>query len=137
MNLYKGTYFIAGILSIIGILLVGLVINGNIDQIETLLYIAYTILGLIISFVLFFTLKNIVSNKALLVSTLKVFGLFLVTALICYFLSSGEEEYLKDGTIAVTASASKLISTGLFMFYALILAASCIMVFFGIKNMNK
>ena len=51
MNLYKGTYFIAGILSIIGILLVGLVINGNIDQIETLLYIAYTILGLIISFV--------------------------------------------------------------------------------------
>ena len=44
MNLYKGTYYTAGTLSIIGILLVGLIINGNNNQIGTLLYIAYTIL---------------------------------------------------------------------------------------------
>ncbi|MGY8919792.1 MAG: hypothetical protein ACKVJ4_05440 [Flavobacteriales bacterium] len=137
MNLYKGTYYTAGILSIIGILLVGLIINGNNGQIGTLLYIAYTILTLIISFVLFFTLKNITSNKDLLVSTSKVVGIFFATALICYFvLSSGEETPLRDGNI-LSESGSKLISAGLFMFYALILAASCIMVFFGIKNMKK
>ena len=137
MNLYKGTYYTAGVLSLIGILLVGLIINGNNGWIGTLLYIAYAILFLIISFVQFFTLKNILSNKLLLLSSLKVGGIFLVTALVCYFvLSSGEETLLRDGNI-LSESGSKLISAGLFMFYALVLAALSIMVFFGIKNMKK
>jgi uncharacterized membrane protein len=63
MNLYKGTYYTAGVLSVIGICLVALIINGSNSQIGTLLYIAYAILGLIISFVLYFTVKNIASNK--------------------------------------------------------------------------
>lgn len=137
MNLYKGTYYTAGILSLIGIILVGLIINGSIGQIGVLLWIAYIILALIISFVLFFTLKNISSNKALLVSTSKVVGIFLVTALICYFaLSTGEETPLRDGNI-LSESGSRLVSAGLFMFYALMVAATCIMIFFGVKNMKK
>jgi len=137
MNLYKGTYYTAGILSLIGIILVGLIINGSIGQIGVLLWIAYIILALIISFVLYFTLKNISSNKALLVSTSKVVGIFLVTALICYFaLSTGEETPLRDGNI-LSESGSRLVSAGLFMFYALMLAATCIMIFFGVKNMKK
>ena len=137
MNLYKGTYYTAGILSLIGILLVGFIIQGSTDLISTLLYIAYIILALIISFVLFFTLKNITSNKDLLLSTTKVVGIFLGTALICYFvLSSGEETPLRDCNI-LSASGSKLVSAGLFMFYALIVAATCIMMFFGVKNMKK
>ena len=137
MNLYKGTYYTAGILSLIGIILVGLIINGSIGKIGILLWIAYIILALIISFVLFFTLKNISSNKALLVSTSKVVGIFLVTALICYFaLSTGEETPLRDGNI-LSESGSRLVSAGLFMFYALMVAATCIMIFFGVKNMKK
>ena len=137
MNLYKGTYYTAGILSLIGIILVGLIINGSIGQIGILLWIAYIILALIISFVLFFTLKNITSNKGLLVSTSKVVGIFFATALICYFvLSSGEETPLRDGNM-LSASGSKLVSAGLFMFYALILAATIIMMVFGVKNMKK
>ena len=137
MNLYKGTYYTAGILSLIGIILVGLIINGSIGQIGILLWIAYIILALIISFVLFFTLKNISSNKALLVSTSKVVGIFLVTALICYFaLSTGEETPLRDGNI-LSESGSRLVSAGLFMFYALMVAATCIMIFFGVKNMKQ
>ena len=137
MNLYKGTYYTAGILSLIGIILVALIINGSIGQIGILLWIAYIILALIISFVLFFTLKNISSNKALLVSTSKVVGIFLATALICYFaLSTGEETPLRDGNI-LSESGSRLVSAGLFMFYALMVAATCIMIFFGVKNMKK
>ncbi|MCH1547778.1 MAG: hypothetical protein L7S44_04385 [Flavobacteriaceae bacterium] len=137
MNLYKGTYYTAGVLSVIGICLVALIINGSNSQIGTLLYIAYAILGLIISFVLYFTVKNIASNKELLVSTSKVVGIFLSTALVCYFvLSSGEETVLRDGNI-LSESGSKLISAGLFMFYCLIFAASSIMLYFGLKNMKK
>tara|TARA_B100000780_G_scaffold29047_1_gene18418 strand:+ start:831 stop:1244 length:414 start_codon:yes stop_codon:yes gene_type:complete len=137
MNLYKGTYYTAGILSITGIILVALITNGNISQIGILLYVAYIILALIISSVLYFTIKNISSNKALLVSTSKVVGIFLVTALICYFaLSTGEETPLRDGNI-LSESGSRLVSAGLFMFYALMVAATCIMIFFGVKNMKK
>jgi hypothetical protein len=108
-----------------------------IGQISSLLYVAYTILAVIIAFVLFFTVKNIASNKTLLKSTLKTSGIFLVTALVCYFvLSSGEETPLRDGNM-LSASGSKLVSAGLWMFYALILAATSIMMFFGIKNMKK
>lgn len=137
MNLYKGTYYTAGILSITGIILVALITNGNISQIGILLYVAYIILALIISSVLYFTIKNISSNKALLVSTSKVVGIFLVTALVCYFaLSTGEETPLRDGNI-LSESGSRLVSAGLFMFYALMVAATCIMIFFGVKNMKK
>ena len=137
MNLYKGIKILAIALSLLGILFVGLIMLDFIDQISSLLYVAYTILVIIIGFVLYFTVKNIASNKTLLKSTLKTSGIFLLTALICYFvLSSGEETPLRDGNM-LSAAGSKLVSAGLFMFYALILAATCIMMFFGVKNMKK
>jgi hypothetical protein len=137
MNLYKGIKILAIALSLLGILFVGLIMLDFIGQISSLLYVAYTILVTIIGFVLYFTVKNIASNKTLLKSTLKTSGIFLLTALICYFvLSSGEETPLRDGNM-LSAAGSKLVSAGLFMFYALILAATCIMMFFGAKNMKK
>jgi hypothetical protein len=108
-----------------------------ISQISSLLYVAYTVLVVIIGFVLYFTVKNIASDKTLLKSTLKTSGIFLLTALVCYFvLSSGEETPLRDGNM-LSAAGSRLVSAGLFMFYALIVAATCIMMFFGVKNMKK
>tara|TARA_B110001452_G_scaffold20853_1_gene16761 strand:- start:66 stop:479 length:414 start_codon:yes stop_codon:yes gene_type:complete len=137
MNLYKGIKILAIALSLLGMLFVGLIMLDFIGQISSLLYVAYTILVTIIGFVLYFTVKNIASNKTLLKSTLKTSGIFLLTALICYFvLSSGEETPLRDGNM-LSAAGSKLVSAGLFMFYALILAATCIMMFFGVKNMKK
>ena len=137
MNLYKGIKILSIALSLLGILFVGLIMLDFIGQISSLLYVAYTILVTIIGFVLYFTVKNIASNKTLLKSTLKTSGIFLLTALICYFvLSSGEETPLRDGNM-LSAAGSKLVSAGLFMFYALILAATCIMMFFGLKNMKK
>ena len=137
MNLYKGIKILAIALSLLGILFVGLIMLDFIGQISSLLYVAYTILVTIIGFVLYFTVKNIASNKTLLKSTLKTSGIFLLTALICYFvLSSGEETPLRDGNM-LSAAGSKLVSAGLFIFYALILAATCIMMFFGVKNMKK
>ena len=137
MNLYKGIKILAIALSLLGILFVGLIMLDFIEQISSLLYVAYTILVTIIGFVLYFTVKNIASNKTLLKSTLKTSGIFLLTALICYFvLSSGEETPLRDGNM-LSAAGSKLVSAGLFMFYALILAATCIMMFFRVKNMKK
>ena len=60
----------------------------------------------------------------------------IILASICYFLANGNEEILRDGSV-LTSMGSKMISTGLFMFYSLVLVAISIMMFFGIKNMNK
>ena len=137
MDLYKGIKILAITLSLLGMLFVALIMLDYISQISSLLYVAYTVLVVIIGFVLYFTVKNIASDKTLLKSTLKTSGIFLLTALVCYFvLSSGEETPLRDGNM-LSAVGSKLVSAGLFMFYALILAATCIMMFFGVKNMKK
>jgi cytochrome b561 len=118
-------------------LFVALIMLDYISQVSSLLYVAYTVLVVIIGFVLYFTFKNIASDKTLLVSTLKTSGIFLLTALVCYFvLSSGEETPLRDGNM-LSAVGSKLVSAGLFMFYVLILAATVIMTVFGVKNMKK
>ena len=118
-------------------LFVALIMLDYISQISSLLYVAYTVLAVIIGFVLYFTVKNIASDKTLLKSTLKTSGIFLLTALVCYFvLSSGEETPLRDGNM-LSAVGSKLVSAGLFMFYALIVAATVIMMVFGVKNMKK
>jgi hypothetical protein len=137
MDLYKGIKILAIALSLLGMLFVALIMLDYISQISSLLYVAYTVLVVIIGFVLYFTVKNIVSDKTLLKNTLKTSGIFLLTALVCYFvLSSGEETPLRDGNM-LSAAGSRLVSAGLFMFYALIVAATCIMMFFGVKNMKK
>ena len=63
---------------------------------------------------------------------------FTLLALICYFIfASGTETVLKDGSI-LTASQSKLVGAGLYLFYVLSFVAAVIMLFFGIKkSLNK
>ncbi|MDC1535069.1 hypothetical protein N8383_02315, partial [Flavobacteriaceae bacterium] len=75
----------------------------------------------------------------LVVSNLKLWpfiGLILICFIFALVFTSWEEIPLRDGNV-LSAIGSKIVSAGLFMFYALILAATCIMVFFGLKNMKK
>ncbi|MAU25518.1 MAG: hypothetical protein CMC34_01925 [Flavobacteriaceae bacterium] len=102
--------------------------------IDYILFVAYLIMGLIVSSVAFYTFKNVIADKAALRSTLKTLGAFLILFLICYFvLARGEETPLRDGKM-LSAAGSKLISAALFMFYSLILIASGSMLWFGIKS---
>jgi hypothetical protein len=102
--------------------------------IDYILIVAYLMMVLIVSSVLFYTLKKVISDKDSLKSTLKVLGAFLVLFIICYFvLARGEETPLRDGKM-LSAAGAKLISAALFMFYSLILIASGSMLWFGIKN---
>ena len=82
MDLYKGIKTLAIALSLLGVLFVALIMLDYISQISSLLYVAYTVLVVIIGFVLYFTVKNIASDKTLLKSTLKTSGIFLLTALV-------------------------------------------------------
>ena len=87
--------------------------------------------------VVLFTVVNLISNAAGLKNTLISVGAFLVLALICYFVfATGTETVLKDGSI-LTEGESKLVGTGLYLFYALGIVAGGTMLGFGIKKMLK
>ena len=106
-------------------------------SVNSIMYIAYIILGLTIAFVVIFSLKNILTNPAALKSTLKAVGAFALLAIICYFgLAQGVETPLKDGG-TLSAGGSKLLGAGLYLFYFLIAIAGLSMLFYGVKKMIK
>ena len=135
MNSYKIIKYIALALSLLGVLFVIMIqMLDMLQGIDYILIVAYLMMVLIVSSVLFYTLKKVISDKDSLRSTLKVLGAFLVLFIICYFvLARGEETPLRDGKM-LSAVGSRLISAALFMFYSLILIASGSMLWFGIKN---
>tara|TARA_B100001996_G_scaffold306136_1_gene247314 strand:- start:405 stop:818 length:414 start_codon:yes stop_codon:yes gene_type:complete len=135
MNSYKIIKYIGYALSLLGVLFVLMIqMMDMLAGIDYMLIVAYLIMGLIISSVAFYTLKNVIADKNALRSTLKTFGAFLLLFLICYFvLARGEDTPLRDGKM-LSALGSKLISAALFMFYSLILIASGSMLWFSIKN---
>lgn len=135
MNSYKIIKYTAYALSLLGVLFVLMIqMMDMLQGIDYILFVAYLIMGLIVSSVAFYTFKNVIADKAALRSTLKTLGAFLILFLICYFvLARGEETPLRDGKM-LSAAGSKLISAALFMFYSLILIASGSMLWFGIKS---
>ena len=135
MNSYKIIKYTAYALSLLGVLFVLMIqMMDMLQGIDYILFVAYVIMVLIVSSVLFYSVKNIVSDKESLRSTLKTVGIFLVLFLICYFvLARGEETPLRDGKM-LSAAGSKLISAALFMFYSLIAIASGAMLWFSFKN---
>ena len=135
MNSYKVIKYTALTLSLLGVLFVLMIqMLDMLQGIDYILFVAYIIMALIVSSVLFYSVKNIVSDKESLRSTLKTVGIFLVLFLICYFvLARGEETPLRDGKM-LSAAGSKLISAALFMFYSLIAIASGAMLWFSFKN---
>ena len=135
MNSYKVIKYTALTLSLLGVLFVLMIqMLDMLQGIDYILFVAYVIMALIVSSVLFYSVKNIVSDKESLRSTLKTVGILLVLFLICYFvLARGEETPLRDGKM-LSAAGSKLISAALFMFYSLIAIASGAMLWFSFKN---
>jgi hypothetical protein len=79
---------------------------------------------------------NTVSNTASLKNTLTGVAAFVVLALLCYFVADGAETPLKNGDM-LSASGSKLVGAGLYLFYLLAVIAGGIMLGFGIKKMVK
>lgn len=146
MNSQKLLTIIAGIVGVISIFFLIRIIGIGDEAIkagesggtvDTFMYMAYLVLAVTIIFVLLFTLKNIFSNSATLKSAITGVGAFLLLALICYFVfARGVETPLRDGEV-LSAGGSKMVGTGLYMFYFLALIAVGLMLLSGVKKMIK
>lgn len=139
MNLHKLTKIAAIVISIISILLLGALMVSSDDAdnswISPLIYMSYFVLVACIAIVLIYVLKNLLSNKDNLKKTLISIGLFLGIFLISYILADSSDVNA-NGEI-VSGSTSKLVSTGINMFYALALVSIGTMVWTGFNKFKK
>ena len=136
MKLHNITKILALTFSLLGVAFVLIILSEIYFGIDLVLYTAYIVLTSIITSVLYFGVKSVISDKTSLIRTLKSVGSFLGLFIICYVLSTGNETPMRDGKI-LSANGSKLIGAALFMFYSLILIASSSMLFFAFKNSKK
>lgn len=109
---------------------------GDTGLMEPMTWIAYIVLAIAIALVLIFVLRNLFSNSNNLKKTLMSIGAFVVVILFGYIMANGVETPMQDGKM-LSASGSKWVGTGLYMFYALAIIAIVTMLFTGIKKMIK
>ena len=83
-----------------------------------------------------YALKGLMADKAKLKSSLMFVGIFLGIFLIAFLLSEGVETPMRDGKV-LSATGSKLVGTGIRVFYILTIIAVGLMIFTGGKKTIK
>lgn len=148
MNIQKISTYVSALLGILGLVFLVLIITKGDDAIEMdamqgdygsvslIILLAQIILGLTVAVTLFFSLKNLFSDKANLKKSLMTIVAFLSVFLIAFLLSSGEETPTKDGEF-IPAFEAKLVETGIRTFYFLTLIAIGSMLFSSVKKIIK
>ncbi|MFP2996880.1 hypothetical protein ABN763_13270 [Spongiivirga sp. MCCC 1A20706] len=123
------------VLSVLGLVLYAVLVTAD-DQggiIDIMLNLVYALLIVTVIASLAFTIINIASDGKKVKKTLMSLGVFGVLAAIAYGISSGAETY--NGV--VTEGTSKMVGTGLYLFYFLAMIAIILMLFFGVKKVLK
>ena len=148
MNLEKITRIGCIALGVIGIIFLAIVFasgddsikmaaaSGDFAAITPIILLSQFILLIAVVVTLIFSLRGIAKDKAKMKNAAKSAGLFLAVVLIAFVLSSGVETPMRDGKV-LSAMGSKLVGTGLRVFYILSIIAVGLMILPGIKNSIK
>ena len=139
MGLHKILRIVALILSIVGIIFLAMIVSKGDDVVKQTgegldgyLYVAYITFAIVLFFVVVFVLKGLLAGD--IKKTLVVIGAFLAIVIISYVLADGVETEMRDGKI-LSASGSKWVSTGLYVFYILGIVAIGSMTLSGVKKL--
>lgn len=139
MGLHKILKIVALLLSIAGVVSLGMIVSNGDDAVKAtgegldgFLYIAYIMFALVLFFVSIFVLKGLVAGD--IKKTLITVGAFLVVVVISYVMADGVETIMKDGK-TLSESGSRWISTGINAFALLGILAIGSMVFGGVKKL--
>lgn len=141
MALHKILKIIALLLSVAGIIFLAMIIakgdeavTATGEGLDGFLYVAYITFAITILFVLFFVFKGLLSGN--IKNTLISVGIFVAIVGISYALADGTPMQLREGE-SLSASGSKWVDTGLYVFYILAVLAVAAMVFSGVKKVTK
>ena len=139
MGLHKILRIVALVFSIVGIVFLAMIVSKGDDVVretgeglDGLLYVAYILFAIVLFFVIIFVLKGLMGGN--IKKTLIVLGAFLAVVVISYVMADGVETEMRDGEI-LSASGSKWVSTGLYVFYFLGVIAIGSMALSGVKKL--
>jgi len=110
--------------------------SGDFGVITPIILLSQLILLIAVTVTLIFSLRGLASDKAKLKSALTSAGLFIGVILIAFILSSGVETPMRDGKV-LSAIGSRLVGTGIRVFYILSIIAVGLMIFSGGKRFIK
>ena len=148
MNIEKTTTLVSASLGVLGLIFLALIIVQGDDAIEMsamqgdygtvsyIIYLAQFILLITVLITLFFSLKNLASDKGNLKKSLMFIGAFAVVILVAYLFSSGEETPMQDGKM-LSAGGARMVETGIRTFYFLTIIAVGAMAFHSVKKLIK
>ena len=145
MTVHKVLKYLALVIGVIGLILLGRIIIAGDDAIaasaaeqqsllEPIMWVGYLVLALCILIVGIFVIKGLFSGHVK--NTLISVGAFLVVIVIAYVMTDGKEVQLKDGG-TLSANADHWVGAGLWVFYILAAIAAGAMVLSGIKKLIK
>ncbi|WP_053990857.1 hypothetical protein [Mangrovimonas sp. TPBH4] len=149
MGLHKILRILVAILSVLGVIFLVRIIGegdeaikaaaaaGDSAIVDPMAYVAYIVLGIILVFVVFFVLKNLVTHTASLKGTLIGVGLFAAILIVSYAVSGGDPMEYKYNNKLATETESHMAGAGLIAFYILIITAAASMLLSGVKKMIK
>ena len=148
MNLEKLTRIGCIALGVLGIIFLAIVFasgddsikmaaaSGNYGVISPIIILSQITLFIAVTVTLIFSLRGIAKDKSKMKNALKSAGLFLIVVVIAFVLSSGVETPMRDGEV-LSAMGSKLVGTGIRVFFILSIIAVGLMVFPGTKKVFK
>tara|TARA_B110001454_G_scaffold199207_1_gene203812 strand:- start:146 stop:568 length:423 start_codon:yes stop_codon:yes gene_type:complete len=140
MNLQKILTIGIAVIFVIAVALMIMINNGGEDSsaIDMMLWFGEILVFGAGAIAIVLSLKNIASNPAKVkIAGIALLGLLVIIG-ISYGLSSGQEVLNDTGEQMVSESGSKLVGTGLRVFYILIIVALVAMVASGVKKaLNK
>ncbi len=145
MIIHKILKYLALVIGVIGLILLGRIIMAGDDAIEAsaaeqqslitpFIWLAYFVMAVIIVLVLFFVIKGLFRGN--IKNTLIAVGAFVLIVVIAYLVTDGSEIVMKDGDV-LSASGSHWVSAGLVVFYILAVIAVGAMVISGIRKLVK
>lgn len=145
MTLHKILKYLALVIGVIGLILLGRILATGDDALEAdaalqashinpFMWVAYIVLVAVLLLVAIFVIKGLFSGN--IKNTLISVGAFVLIVLIAYFVTGGSEVELKDGG-TLSASGSHWVSAGLVTFYILAVIAVGAMVLSGIRKLIK
>lgn len=137
MNLRKVLSILIAVIAIAGATLWVLIARADGAQgpISTMLNLGKWLVIITAVIALVFALKNIVSDGRKLKKTITLVVAFAILAAVAYVMATGIA--IEEGENTITARDSKLVGTGIYLFYLLAALAFLIMIFFGIRKTVK
>ena len=148
MNLEKITRIGCIALGVLGMIFLSLVFftgddsikmaaaSGDYGVITPIILLSQIVLFIAVLVTLTFSLRGIAKDKIKMKNAIKSTGLFLLVVLVGFLLSNGVETPMRDGKV-LSAMGSRLVGTGINVFFILTIIAVGLMVFPGTKKIFK